>query len=180
MLRTIAAVLTVAVSGLLTVEPAHAITVTLDDSDLTVVRPLTGTKRVDFIGHMTITDGFGLALASESPVFNETGNSLALSLFPALTFNQDGILFSLYVSATDVLGTYAWFDPLVTPASITWFECPIGGGLCNGTGQIHYSLNVIAKAVGEPAMIAPFGLSLGGLLATWRRKRKVNAGAIGS
>jgi len=52
---------------------------------------------------------------------------------------------------------------------LTWFECPIGGGLCNGSGPIHYSLDVVAAAVPEPGTLALFGLGLAGLAVARRR-----------
>lgn len=168
MFRTIAAVLIVAASALSAPRSAHAIVVTLDDNDLTVVRPLTGTTRVDFTGHITVTDGYELLLASETPLFNESGASLALSLFPSLSFPGDEVLFSLFVSATDALGTYGFFTPPTDPAWIEWFECPIVGGFCNGSGHINYSLNVVASAVPEPATFGLFGLGLA-IMAVRRR-----------
>lgn len=172
MFRTIAAGLIIVASALIAPRPAHAIVVTLDDNDLTVVRPLTGTTQVDFIGHITVTDGYELSVASLSPVFNASGDALALSLFPSLSFNQNGVLFSLFVSATDALGTYAFFQPSTVLASITWFECPVGGGFCNSSGAINYSLDVVARAVPEPATLGLFALGLVGLMGFRRRQTR--------
>lgn len=174
MFRTLSAALIVLAGALITARPAHAIIVTLDDNNLTVARPGTGTTQVDFRGHITLTDGFELALASESPVYNEHGDALALTLFPNLTFNRDGALFSLIVSATDALGTYQWFAPGAELASLTYFECPFGGGLCNGSGQIHYALNVVER-VPEPATLGLIAVGLVGFAVTLRRRRTVTA-----
>jgi hypothetical protein len=173
MLRTLAAVLIVAMSTLIAPRSAHAIMVTLDNNALTVVRPSSGTLQVDFTGHIAVTDGYELALVSVSPLFNQSGDSLGLSLFPSFDFSGlDGVLFSLFVSSTDALGNYAFFDPSTpTLAEINWFECPIGGGLCNGSGPLHYSLNVISAAVPEPGPLALFVLSLASLIVIRRRAR---------
>ena len=80
MFRAIAAGLIIVASALIAPRPAHAIVVTLDDNDLTVVRPLTGTTQVDFTGHITVTDGYELSVASLSPVFNASGDALALAI----------------------------------------------------------------------------------------------------
>jgi hypothetical protein len=82
-----------------------------------------------------------------------------------------GVLFAVTVAATDTLGLYAFDFSLVNPASVTFFECPIGGGLCNGA-TVNYSVNVVAQTVPEPATLTLFGLTLGGL-AVARRRRDV-------
>lgn len=170
MFRLLPAALLVLATTMLTPRPAEAIIVTLDDSSLTVVRPLTGTTRVDFTGNITLTDGFDLSLASLTPLFNESGNSLAASFFPDVPFNLSGVLFSMVVSATDALGHYAYWVPPTSAASIAWFECPVGGGFCNSSGNLNYSVDVVAAAVPEPSTLALFGI--GGLaLYTFRRRR---------
>ena len=51
---------------------------------------------------------------------------------------------------------YAVNFTLSDPVSITFFECPIGGGLCAGA-TLTYSVNVVAP---EPATVSLLSLGL--------------------
>jgi PEP-CTERM motif len=172
MLRALAAALIIATGVLIAPQPAHAIIVTLDDDTLSVVRPTSGTTRVDFTGNIDLTPGFEVSAVALSQLVNETGTSLALSAFPHFTFNATGVLFSLTVSATDALGTYAFYENPHRAATLTFYECPVGGGNCYGSALVHYSLQVLANAVPEPATLVLFGVGLLAVAAVRRRGYK--------
>ena len=168
MLRSLVATVFVLTGAILTPSTASAIVVTLDDYSLTAVRPLTGTTQADFTGTITVTDGFELELVSESSLWQASGDIID-SWFPNLTFALSGVLFSVTVSATDTLGLYAFDSTLTSPAWITFFECPVGGGSCPGA-TVEYSVEVVAPAaVPEPGTLLLVG---GGLLGLTRMRRR--------
>lgn len=175
--RTITAALLLVFSAFLLPITANAIIVTLDDDSLEVVRPASGTAVVNFTGQIEITDGFQLVSTSSSSLWNSSGDLIA-GTFPRPTFALSGNLFSVTFGSTD-LGLYDRNSTLTGLAYIIFSECPIGGGFCNNTGRINYSLNILAepRAVPEPPTLATFGMGLLaiGLAARRRRARQLRA-----
>jgi len=166
--------LLVATSTLMMVGNANAIAISVDNTALTVVRPTSGTTQVNFTGHITISDGFEITSATSSSLWT-AGGTLISSVFPDPTFNLDGILWSVTVSATDALGLYAFDSSLSSPAFILFSECPIGGGFCNSTGRINYSVNIVdSLPVPEPTPVILLGLGLLslGIMHSRRRSRR--------
>src|SRR5262245_40344069 len=137
--KTITAALLLVFSAFLLPITAHAIIVTLDDNSLEVVRPASGTATANFTGQIEITDGFRLTSVTASSLWNGSGDLIS-GVFPRPTFLLSGNLFSLSFDSTD-LGLYDRSSVLSNLAYIIFSECPIGGGFCNNTGKINYSLN---------------------------------------
>lgn len=159
----------VAVS-LASVGTAHAITFTLDDVLPTVERPLVGFVDVPFTGTVTIDQGYELLSVAASALYRAPGTAAEVleNPFPTLTFNLTGVLFTVRVTSTDELGTYNLRVGGADPATITYSECPIGGGFCQSASSI-FGVDVVAPRVPEPATFAL--LLFGGGAAAWRRRR---------
>jgi hypothetical protein len=148
---------------------SHAILVTIDNPNQTVLRPTSGFVDVNYTGSFEITDGFRLDFATTTPLFTASGDMLD-SQFPHPLFGFDGVLFSVRVASTDALGLYdRTFDPTI-PATVVFSECPIAGGLCNDASVI-YSLNVVDRlSVPEPTTLALLGAGLLAGLGAGRRR----------
>jgi hypothetical protein len=149
---------------------AHAIAITLDNPDQTVVRPTSGVTTVDFTGHISIDDGFDGPGYIAYSAMTATGDFLQFPL-PLLTFNTDGILFSLQVAATDALGLYN-LNFFSSPLFLQIYECPRVSGECPGAA-VNYSLNVVAAAVPEPATFGLLAIGCVGFVFV-RRISRIN------
>ena len=163
-------VVTVMVLGLSAAANASAMSFTLDSYAKIVERPASGFVDVEFTGTVTVDDGFELSLAIVSPLMTATGETID-SIWPMLPIggvpvNTPGTLFLLRVTNTDALGHYAFFG--AAPASVAFFECPIGGGFCQGA-TVNYSLDVV-ESVPEPASLGLLGSTLAAL--TLRRRKR--------
>ena len=175
--RAITAALLTVFSALLLPITANAIIVTLDDNSLEVIRPASGTATANFTGQIEITDGFRLTSVTATSLWNSSGDLIS-GIFPRPTFLLSGNLFSVTYDSTD-LGLYDRDSTISGLGYIIFSECPIGGGFCNNTGRINYSLNILAepRAVPEPPTLATFGMGLLaiGLAARRRRARQLRA-----
>lgn len=166
---------------------ANAIMITLDDYAPTVVRPLSGTTQFDFIGHIDISPGFKPGSIQASSLRTATGAVLGTP-FPIPRFDSatggfalDGVLFSVFVSASDALGLYQFGNlALTSPSFIRYFECPITSGTgCSmdvaRSATVNYSLNLVdAVAVSEPRTLALFALGL--MFVAFMRRSYVRIG----
>jgi hypothetical protein len=169
--RSIAAMLFAV--GILASFAANAIMITLDDYAPTVVRPSSGIAQFDFIGHIDISPGFKPGSIQASTLRTATGATLGSRLpIPRFdsatgTFALEGVLFSVFVSASDALGLYQFGNPeLTSPSFIRYFECPITSGSgcimeVARSATVNYSLNLVdAVQVPEPWTLALFTLGL--------------------
>jgi hypothetical protein len=137
---------------------SHAIIVTIDNPNQTVLRPTSGTTTVTFTGTIGITPGYELIAGSATSLWNASGD-LITGVFPDLDFGVGGVLFTVLVGSDDS-GLYAYNISLVNPALFSFAECPIGGGFCNNAGGT-YSINVVdSLAVPEPTTLSLFGVAM--------------------
>jgi hypothetical protein len=148
---------------------ASAMSFTLDSYTKSVERPASGFIDVDFTGAVTVDDGFQLSLATISPLMTAGGETID-SVWPSLPsggvpVNTPATMFRVRVADSDAPGHYAFFGAVL--ASVTFFQCPIGGGFCNGE-TVNYSLDVV-EAVPEPASSV---LVAAALVAIAARRRK--------
>ena len=168
----IIATLTALAATLIAPLTSHAILVTLDNPNQTILRPTTGTTTVSFTGNIDITEGYRLTSAAASSLWTASGD-LVEGRFPRPTFDLTGVLFTVLVGATDS-GLYAFDSLLTNPAYILFAECPLGGGYCNNTGRLNYSVNVVDSLnVPEPATLSLFGAALLMGFAVQRRRWRV-------
>jgi hypothetical protein len=163
-------VVTILVLGLIAVAgDASAMSFTLDSYTKSVERPASGFVDVEFTGTVTVDDGFQLSLATLSPLMTAAGEMID-SVWPLLPtggipVNTPTTLFLVRVADTDAAGHYAFFGAAL--ASVSFFQCPIGGGFCNGE-TVNYSLDVVEK-IPEPAASV---LVSAALVAIAARRRK--------
>ena len=119
------ATLTALAATLIAPLTSHAILVTLDNPNQTILRPTTGTTTVSFTGNIDITgSGHRLTSAAATSLWNASGD-LVEGRFPRPTFDLTGVLFTVLVGATDS-GLYAFDSLLTNPAYILFAECPLG------------------------------------------------------
>ena len=110
-----------------------------------------------------------MSSAAATSLWNASGD-LVEGRFPRPTFDLTGVLFTVLVGATDS-GLYAFDSLLTNPAYILFAECPLGGGYCNNTGRLNYSVNVVDSLnVPEPATLSLFGAALLMGFAVQRRR----------
>ncbi|MEC5385282.1 PEP-CTERM sorting domain-containing protein [Uliginosibacterium sp. H3] len=153
---------------------ANAIVLTLDDANLTVIRPLSGSASASFSGSYTLTPGFEfISLGIDIP-YTAGGEGLDDSS-PSTTFTPGAFVFTFTILPTDTLGLY---DTYLRGglSMISAGECAVGGGICNNSSSIPFSITIVEGGEGdgnripEPGSLALAFLGLGGLLIARRRR----------
>lgn len=167
--RTIAATLFLVASVI--AGTANAITVTLDNAHQTVVRPDTGTTRVDFTGHITIDDDYLCCGSIQDALYDASGVFFG---FPTATGLLDGVLFYFDISDRSPLGLFAFNNTRTDPVGYTFYDCPPTIGICSGA-TVTYSLNVVAASVPEPATLGLVSIGFLGFVVARRASRVSDA-----